>query len=402
MMRTMTKRLAKLSYLARPLALAFVGVTLISIGVAYFFIALYRWVDAPPFLRSLVYFITLQPVDRWVRGLVFTLAGLLALVIGILRLSDIAVIALDGQAATNTQLVVGYRQATATPAVAVLSGGAGILRLADLGRNTRRLTCITPVQDPVEYYYRAASLFNFENVLYVPPTPTPLQVYVTLDDGTRHSIKDTISQNPTLAARHAVGIDLDSDSSNGSSLRPEVFRQAIEAFTDADAIILGPGGLFESVVPNLLIAEIREAIQASSAKTIYICNLMTEPGLTTGFTVADHIRQIVRFGGFAPDYVLVNAQRIDLETRRFYEAAHQVPVYLSPEEYEETIVSATDRLTARDVIVEGAIVVEGDLASSVVQLSTSLDNPSESRAVQVLRHDPEKLKAAILEILKRN
>lgn len=398
----MTKRLAKLSYLARPLALAFVGVTLISIGAAYFFIALYRWVDAPPFLRSLVYFITLQPLDRWVRGLVFTLAGLLALVIGILRLSDIAVIALDGQAATNTQLVVGYRQATATPAIAVLSGGAGILRLADLGRNTRRLTCITPVQDPVEYYYRAASLFNFENVLYVPPTPTPLQVYVTLDDGTRHSIKDTISQNPTLAARHAVGIDLDGDSSNGYSPRPEVFRQAIEAFTDADAIILGPGGLFESVVPNLLIAEIREAIQASSAKTIYICNLMTEPGLTTGFTVADHIRQIVRFGGFAPDYVLVNAQRIDLETRRFYEAAHQVPVYLSPEEYEETIVSATDRLTARDVIVEGAIVVEGDLASSVVQLSTSLDNPSESRAVQVLRHDPEKLKAAILEILKRN
>ena len=402
MIRTVTKRLAKLSYLARPLALTFIGVTLLSIGVAYFFIAIYRSVDAPPFLRSIVYFMTLQPFERWVRGLIFTLAGLIALAFGIWQLSAVAVIPLDLQAETNAQVVVGYRAAGTAPALAVLSGGAGILRLADLGRSARRLTCITPVQDPVEYYYRAASLFNFENVLYVPPMPVPLQVFVTLDDGSRYSIKDTISQNPLLAGRHAVDLDLAHEPTASPQTRPAVFRQAIEAFRDADAIILGPGGLFESVVPNLLIAEVRDAIKNSKAKTIYICNLMTEPGLTTGFSVADHIRQIVRFGGFAPDYVLVNAQRIDPETRRFYEAAHQTPVYLSPEEYEETIVGATDRLTARDVIVEGAIVVEGDLASSVVQLSTSLDNPSESRAVQVLRHDPEKLKAAVLEILKRS
>ncbi len=400
-MHLITQRLSKLSYLAKPLALTFVGVTLLSLGVAYFFIALYRWIDAPPFLRELVFYLTLQPLDRWLRGAVFFVAGLVVLALGIWRLSDVAVIPLDRRPGDSGELVVGYRH-SAPPVIAVLAGGAGILRLADLGRSAKQLICVTPVQDPVEYYYRAASLFNFENVLYLPPTPTPMQVFVTLDNGTRHSIKDTISATSALATRHAVSIELASPTNNGVSPEPQVFRQALEAFAQADVIILGPGGLFESVLPNLLIPELRAAISNSKARTIYICNLMTEPGLTTGYTVADHIKQIVRVGGFAPDYVLVNAQRVEPEIRRVYEAANQVPVYLTPEEYEETIVSTSGRLSARDLIVEGAIVIEADLSSSVVQLSTSLDNPMASRAVQVLRHDPEKLRAAILEILKRN
>jgi len=85
-----------------------------------------------------------------------------------------------------------------------------------------------------------------------------------------------------------------------------------------------------------------------------------------------------------------------------YEAANQSPVYLNPEDYEETIVSATNRVTARDMLIEGSVVIEADLASSVVQLTASLDNPGEGRTVRVLRHDPDKLAAAILEILRRD
>ncbi len=159
--------------------------------------------------------------------------------------------------------------------------------------------------------------------------------------------------------------------------------------------------MFESILPNLLIPDIRAAIKQSKARKIYICNLMTEPGLTTGFSVADHIRQIVRYGGFAPDYVLVNAQRIEPDVRQIYSAANQSPVYLAPEEYEETIVSATERVTTRDLVVEGAVVIETDLASSQLQLTASLDHPGERRTVRVLRHDPDKLAAAIMEILRR-
>jgi uncharacterized cofD-like protein len=228
-----------------------------------------------------------------------------------------------------------------------------------------------------------------------------VHVEVELDDQTRYDIKQNISHDERLAPRHVTDMFLIPAPSNNGAPPLSVTRLTLEALAEADAIILGPGSLFEGVLPNLLIPEIREAIKHSRARKIYICNLMTEPGLTTGFSVADHIRQIVRYGGFTPDYVLVNAQRIEPQVRQIYSAANQSPVYLDPEEYEETIVSTTDRVTAREVVVEGAVVIEADLAASQLQLTASLDRPGESRTVRVLRHDPDKLAAAIMEILRK-
>jgi uncharacterized cofD-like protein len=397
-MQQILKRLSALSSLARPLALAFIGIVFLSLGATYFAVDIYRTSELPAWF----YYITLQFFERWVRGAIFTIVGLAVLLLGIWRLSGVAVIPLNARPEGEDELVIGYRRANKLPKIAVISGGAGVLILASLGRYAARLTCITPEQDPVEYYYRASSLYHFENVIFVPPTPTQLQVEVELDDGTRHNVKENISHNDQLAARHAVASFLVDTSSNGVvSDQRRIFRQALDAIEQADAIVLGPGSLFESVLPNLLIPEVRAAVQRSKARTIYICSLMTEPGLTSGFGVAEHIRQIARYGGFAPDYVLVNAQRIDADVRRMYEAANQSPVYLNPEDYEETIVSATNRVTVRDVLIEGSVVIEADLASAVVQLTASLDSPGESRTVRVLRHDPDKLAAAILEILRR-
>ena len=396
-MQQIFKRLSSLAHLARPLALAFIGIVLLSLGVAYFFVVAYRTVELP----EIFHILTLQFLPRWTRGVVFVTIGLAVLAAGIWQLSGVVVIPLNGNAGGENEFVLDYRRELGPPRIAVLSGGAGMLILASLGRSVARLTCITPVQDPVEYYYRASSLFSFENVYYVAPLPTPLQVEVDLDDGQRCNIKQNISHDERLAARHVTNIFL-APPHDGDRLPPlNVTRLTTDALTGADAILLGPGSLFESILPDLLIPEVRETIKRSKARKIYICNLMTEPGLTTGFSVADHVRQIVRYGGFAPDYVLVNAQRIEPEVRQIYEAANQAPVYLDPEEYEETIVSSTDRVIARDVIVEGAVVIEADLASSVVQLTASLDRPGERRSVRVLRHDPDKLAAAILEILRR-
>ncbi|RPJ01544.1 MAG: YvcK family protein, partial [Chloroflexi bacterium] len=64
---------------------------------------------------------------------------------------------------------------------------------------------------------------------------------------------------------------------------------AIRAILDADLIVIGPGSLFTSILPTLLIGGIIEAIQASSAVKVYVCNVATQPGETDGFTVADHV-----------------------------------------------------------------------------------------------------------------
>jgi uncharacterized cofD-like protein len=147
--------------------------------------------------------------------------------------------------------------------------------------------------------------------------------------------------------------------------------------------------------------DFRKAVQESKARKIYICNLMTEPGLTTGFSVSDHIRHVKKYTGFAPDYVLVNVQRIETEVQQIYASAHQAPVYVTPEEHEETAVPKAEYATEQQLMLEDSVVIEADLASSVIQYKASVTNPSESRAVRVLRHDPEKLALAILEVLKR-
>jgi hypothetical protein len=387
------RRLATLSHLVRPLALAFVGCAILALGIGYVLTHLYRTLVLP----EVFYYLTLQFVPQVWRGVFFLVVGVATLSAGIWTLSDKVVIPLDSQPQTN-ELLLDYRRADRPPRLAVLSGGPGMLVLASLGRTVETMTCITPVQDPVEYYYRASSLFNFEKVVFVVPTPQPMQVTFVLDNGVRVKPSDRVPHDERYAERYVVDVQLDSAVPLSEVL---VTRATIDAITNADAIVMGPGSLFESIIPDLLIPAVREALSVSKAKKIYICSIMTEPGLTSGFTVADHIRQIVRYGGFAPDYVLVNAQRVDPEVQRIYAAAHQTPVYLAPEEYEETVVQALDRSTGSDVMVEGSVVVEVDLATAVIQLTASLEDPGKSRTVRVLRHDPDKVAAAITSILRR-
>ncbi len=388
-MHSITRRFAALRTLTLPLTMTFLGVVLVSLGVAYLMIHFYRtFVGLPAFFEWL----TLQFLPRPLRGLLLILAGLGTLAIGIWRLSGIAIFTLrTNQGASDSELVLGYRHA-GPPRVTVLSGGPGLLVLNAMGEQVERMTCIVPLHDQVEYYYRASSLFNLRNVYYLVATPEPLQVVAELDDGSRLDVRH-LALDPAIAPRHVVKLSLQGDP------QPQLTRLASEAIRDADAIILGPGSLFESILPNLLLHDLGAAIAASRARTIYVCNLMTEPGRTTGFSVADHIRAIKTYGGFTPDYVLVNAQRIEPEIARLYAAAHQTAVYLSPEEYEELTLRPSDANARHSVMVEGATVIEADLASSVIQYTASLSNPSESRAVRVLRHDSHKLSRAILALL---
>jgi uncharacterized cofD-like protein len=73
---------------------------------------------------------------------------------------------------------------------------------------------------------------------------------------------------------------------------PPAFPQAIQAILAADLILIGPGSLFTSILPNLLVPDLVEAIRASRAMKMYICNVATEKGETTGFNCGDHIRAI--------------------------------------------------------------------------------------------------------------
>lgn len=84
-------------------------------------------------------------------------------------------------------------------------------------------------------------------------------------------------------------------------------EDALKALREADAIVMGPGSLYTSIIPNLLVKEIAENIKKSDAIKIYICNIMTQPGETDNFTVSDHVKILQKYGGKnIVDYVITN------------------------------------------------------------------------------------------------
>lgn len=84
---------------------------------------------------------------------------------------------------------------------------------------------------------------------------------------------------------------------------------ALDEIRNADLVVMGPGGLHTSIIPNLLVEGISQALKVSQAKKIFICNLMNRRGQTTGFKVSHHHQEVVRFiGDDIFDYILVNNQ----------------------------------------------------------------------------------------------
>ncbi len=88
----------------------------------------------------------------------------------------------------------------------------------------------------------------------------------------------------------------------------QALEDVIQAIRNAELIILGPGSLYTSVIPNLLVKQISEEIIKSKAKKIYVCNIMTQPGETDNYTVSDHLKALIQHSGSNKivDAVLVN------------------------------------------------------------------------------------------------
>jgi len=109
--------------------------------------------------------------------------------------------------------------------------------------------------------------------------------------------------------------------------RCRALEDVIVAIKEADLIILGPGSLYTSVIPNLLIEEIAQEIAKSNAKKIYVCNIMTQPGETDNYSVSDHIRALMQHANSNNiiDAVLVNDCIPDNLAKK-YEQANSYPV----------------------------------------------------------------------------
>lgn len=95
-------------------------------------------------------------------------------------------------------------------------------------------------------------------------------------------------------------------------------NQAVERINSSDIIIIGPGDLYTSIVPVLLVDKIKDTILSSKAKIIFITNLMTKSGQTNNYSASNHLRDLIKYLGRVPDVIIVNAGKISSEILQWY------------------------------------------------------------------------------------
>ncbi|WP_027092615.1 gluconeogenesis factor YvcK family protein [Cohnella thermotolerans] len=113
----------------------------------------------------------------------------------------------------------------------------------------------------------------------------------------------------------------------------EPLPEAVQAIEQADAILMGPGSLYTSIIPNLLVPKLAEAIVRSDAVKIFVCNVMTQPGETDNYTVSNHLDAIqAHIGHQLFDYVIVNDGEIPTQVHQMYAEKGSRAVHVDMEE----------------------------------------------------------------------
>lgn len=133
----------------------------------------------------------------------------------------------------------------------------------------------------------------------------------------------------------------------------EAVQSSLDAIRNAEAIVLGPGSLYTSVIPNLLVEGIGDAICRSKAVKIYICNVMTQPGETDGYTASMHVKAIMDHAGHtAVDYVIVNSTPVPEDLKRKYAETGAYPVIVDDDALNQLGVGIikADLITSKDAI----------------------------------------------------
>jgi uncharacterized cofD-like protein len=143
------------------------------------------------------------------------------------------------------------------------------------------LSALTAITGSLESAITASSRVLAVQGQVVPATNADVRLWAELENGERLEGESKIGKATSPIVRLGCTPE-----------RPPALPRALEAIANADLILLGPGSLYTSLLPNLLVPELVTAIRRSKAPRLYICNLMTQPGETDGLDVAGHLRAI--------------------------------------------------------------------------------------------------------------
>jgi uncharacterized cofD-like protein len=345
----------------RWLGLTLVGLVVLALGLAYLFVELYRSVPLP--IEAA--YLTLQFLPRWLRGFIFVLAGAAVTALAVMKLNR-SLAAPLGRQQNGVGLVdalVTYRQRERGPKIVTIGGGTGlstmlrglknysanitaIVTVADDGGSSGRLrrelgvlppgdfrNCIVALADAeplmsrlFQYRFGQGSGLDghsFGNLFIVAMSGITGNFEEAIREASRvlavrGQIIPSTLENVTLCAelegeQHVLGESKISAANQPIQRvylqpeRPAAFPDAVRAILDADIVIVGPGSLYTSILPNLLVDGIAKAVTSTQALRVYVCNVATQPGETDEFRASDHVQALLKHVRGRPiDVVLAN------------------------------------------------------------------------------------------------
>ncbi len=347
-------------HVKRWLLLLLVGITVISLGIAYVMVEFYRNQPFPEFVS----YLTLQFIPRWLRGVIFIVFGVGAAGLAILQFNRSLLSAFVPPGKENiVDIIYQHRYLRRGPKIVAIGGGTGlstllrglkeytgnltaVVTVADDGGSSGRLRRELGVLPPGDFRQCLVALSDVEPLMtklfqYRFGEGTGLEghsfgnLFIVAMSAITGNFERAIRESSrVLAVRGQIlpstiaDVTLcaefqDDDLVRGESeitkthkeikriflqpAHPPAYPEAIRAILDADLIVIGPGSLYTSVLPNLLVEDISRAMKASSATKVFVCNVATERGETDEFNVSDHIGVLEgHIGHNVFNYVLAN------------------------------------------------------------------------------------------------
>src|SRR5437773_2301990 len=305
-------------HVKRWLVLLMVGMVLISLGIGYALANVYR---SGVQLPHIFYYLTLQFLDRYVRGGLFAALGLSIILYALYKLTQ-SVLGpfLPGRDRALSEIIYNFRFLQKGPRVVALGGGTGLSTLLrGLKKYTGNLTAIVTVADDggssgrLRAEYRILPPGDFRQCITALADVGPIVPSTLRDVTLMAEMADGQTRVGESSIPHPNG-----DDGNGAVataikrvfLEPEptINPEAEEAILNAEMIVVGPGSLYTSILPNLVVDGMAEALKASPAIKVFVCNVATQPGETDAFRVSDHLKAIEgHMGTNIFDFVVVNS-----------------------------------------------------------------------------------------------
>jgi uncharacterized cofD-like protein len=408
-------------HIKRWLALLFAGIAILGLGAAIFLRDLYRTTEAPEI--AIVYWLTGAWLDPQVRAALVAALGLALTGIGMWGLMRSVVSPFVGRNDSVLEVLYTKRYLARGPRIVAIGGGTGlstllrglkgysanitaVVAVADDGGSSGKLrqqlgiippgdirNCIAALADAeplmtqlMQYRFPAGSGLDhhaFGNLFIAAMTAVTGDFEEAVRESNRvlavrGQVLPATSVPLNLSARLAsgrtlygqVGIATADEAIEQVFIEPADVRangEALERILEAEMIVLGPGSLFSSVLPNLLISDVRDALAAAPGMKAYVCNVATQPGETQAMTASAHLEALfAHVGEGLIDYVILNSNS---DARR-PEGWLAEPVEVDVRRLEELPV----------------VIVEEDVI-----------DPANAH-----RHDPAKLAAALMRLLQED